>query len=176
MKKLSRLILPLVMAILAIPAMQAEQKRPERPSREQFTEAQAKKIAEELKLDDNKTKQFITTFTQCQKEIWAANPRDSRKQRNTSLTDDEARQIIKNRFAHRQKINDIQEKYYAEYSKFLSQNQILRVYDLEKQMMDNMFRQRMNRRNSNSQGKGHGKHRGAPPCNAPAPCTPPQGE
>ena len=173
MKKLLRLILPLIMAVIAIPAIQAGDKgdkQSKRPTREQFTEAQAKKIAEELKLDDSTTKKFIATFTQCQNEIWAAGPQNERKNRDqkSSMTDDEARKIIQDRFAHRQKINAIQEKYYAEYSKFLSQKQILSVYNIEKKMMDKMFRQRMDGRH----GKGQGKHRGAPPCNAPAPCPP----
>ena len=48
------------------------------------------------------------------------------------MTDAEAQQIIKERFAHRQKINEIQEKYYAEYSKFLTQKQILKDTTLRK--------------------------------------------
>lgn len=37
-------------------------------------------------------------------------------------------------------MNKIQEKYYHEYSKFLSQKQILRVYDHEHKMMERMMR------------------------------------
>lgn len=162
MKKLVRTILPLVMALMALPAIQAQDKKTDRPSREQFAEAQAKKIAEELKLDENTSRQFVTTFTQCQKEIWASGPKNQQMKRDkkSSLTDEQARQIIMERFAHRQKINEIQEKYYAEYSKFLSQTQILRVYNIEKKMMDKMFRQRMDGRHD--KGADRGKHRGAP--------------
>ncbi len=40
-----------------------------------------------------------------------------------------------------EKFNDIQEKYYKEYSKFLSQLQIVELYDLERKQMDKMRRQ-----------------------------------
>ncbi len=174
MKKLFKFILPILMAIIAIPAIQAKDKKSGRPSREQFAEVQAKKIAEDLKLDENTTKQFVATFTQCQKEIWSSAPQKIRKDKDqkASMTEAEATQIIKDRFAHRQKINEIQEKYYNEYSKFLTQRQILRVYNLEKKMMDKMFRQHMDGRRGN--GQKHGKHRGTPQCNATAPgaCTP----
>ena len=140
MKKLFRFILPMLMAIIAIPAIQAKDKKSGRPSREQFAEVQAKKIAEDLKLDENTTKQFVATFTQCQKEIWSSAPQKIRKNKDqkASMTEAEATQIIKDRFAHRQKINEIQEKYYNEYSKFLTQKQIARIYELDNQMPDHL--------------------------------------
>ena len=88
MKKLFRFILPMLMAIIAIPAIQAKDKKSGRPSREQFAEVQAKKIAEDLKLDENTTKQFVVTFTQCQKEIWSSAPqKNTQKQRPKSIDD-----------------------------------------------------------------------------------------
>lgn len=158
------------MALAVIPAVQAQDNKSNR--REMFTEAQAKKIAEELKLDESTTNQFVTTFTRCQEEIWASGPHKERpkKENKSSMTDDEARQIIKDRFAHRQKINEIQEKYYTEYSKFLTQRQILQFYNIEKKMMDKFFRQRMDGRRGNN-AKGNGRHRGIPQCDAPVPCT-----
>ena len=50
---------------------------------------------------------------------------------------------MKERFAHSQKILNLREKYYGEYSKFLTQKQIQRVYQLERQMMQRLSKQRM---------------------------------
>jgi len=115
-----------------------------RPSREQFVQTQANEIANDLMLDESVAKQFVETFTKCQKEIWNCGPRHEmgKKARKASVTTDaEAEQIIKERFEHRNKINAIQEKYYKEYSKFLNQRQILKLYDLENKMMRKMFKQ-----------------------------------
>lgn len=57
---------------------------------------------------------------------------------------------MKERFAHSQKILNLREKYYGEYSKFLTQKQIQRVYQLERQMMQRLSKQRM----GNRQGGG----------------------
>jgi hypothetical protein len=57
------------------------------------------------------------------------------------MTEEEARQELTGRFEHWRKFNDIQEKYYKEYSKFLSQLQIVELYDLERKQMDKMRRQ-----------------------------------
>lgn len=102
-------------------------------SREQLAEIQAKHIAEEAGMDEATTKRFVETYCQYQQEIWAIGPRNKRQGR--SLSDEESEEILKERFAHRQKVLDIQQKYYALYSQFLTQKQILQVNESEKQMM-----------------------------------------
>lgn len=105
----------------------------QRLTREQLAEAQAEKIAKQLAFDDETTGKFITTFCNCQKEIWALGPRKRKPQ--AKMTDAETEQALKEKFANSQKLLNIREKYYQEYSKFLTQLQIQRVYELEKQMM-----------------------------------------
>ena len=122
MKKLSQIAIAFMMLMAAVPAVNAQNiPGGKRPARESFAKIQAQQIAEELALDDTK-----------------------------GITEDEARKIIAERFAHRKKIDEIQERYYKEYSKFLTQKQILQIYNYEKRMMDRMFREHM---------KGHGKKR-----------------
>ncbi len=167
MKKAFQTILLLFVAMAASVNMDARDNKGNKPSRDQLAEVQAQKIAKELQLDENTTKQFVATFTRCQNEIWGSRPKRENKNRdkNATMTDDEAQKIIKARFAHRQQINEIQEKYYAEYSKFLTQRQILRVYDLEKKMMDRMFNERMNRHGKKHHGPGKDR-----PCPAQKEC------
>ena len=78
----------------------------------------------------------IDTFCQFQRDIWALGPRP--KQPHSQMTDEETEQALKNRFAHSQKILDLRQKYYGIYSEFLTQKQIRRVYELERQMMDRL--------------------------------------
>ena len=108
----------------------------QRLTREQLAEVQAKHIAKEMAMDDATSQRFIDTFCQFQRDIWALGPRP--KQPHSQMTDEETEQALKNRFAHSQKILDLRQKYYGIYSEFLTQKQIRRVYELERQMMDRL--------------------------------------
>lgn len=124
-------------------------KKQSAPSREQFVQIQANEIATDLNLDESTARQFVATFTKCQQEIWNCGPKKEigRKQRSNKVTTDaEAEKIIK------------------EYSKFLNQRQILRLYDLENKMMRKMFRE-----HAKGRGKGNTTKARAPRCKA-SPC------
>ena len=137
MKSIFRILLLTVAMVTFCVNTYAQKADRQRMTREQLAETQAKYIAKEMALDDMTTKQFVETFCQFQKEIWALGPRP---QKDSSIhTDEEAEQALKARFAHSQKILDLRQKYYGEYSKFLSQKQIRRVYELERKMMDRLY-------------------------------------
>ena len=109
----------------------------QRISREQLAQVQAKRIAAELKLDDAKTDRLVRTYCACQREIWALGKR---------LTPRAGHSEMKERFARSQKILDIREKYYDEYSKFMTDEQIEQMYRIEHRMMKRMA------------DRAHGKH------------------
>ena len=132
MRYIIKLLLVVVAAMAICGPLSAQNDR-HRISREQLAEIQAKHIAEEAGMDEATTKRFVETYCQYQPEIWAIGPRYKRQGR--SLSDEESEEILKERFAHRQKVLDIQQKYYALYSQFLTQKQILQVNESEKQMM-----------------------------------------
>ena len=106
----------------------------QRLSREQLAEKQAQYIAHDLGLDDKTSSKFIDTYTQFQKEVWALGPRPHHKKGEVK-TDAQTEQEIKQRFEMSEKILNIRQKYYKKYSQFLTQQQIQRVYELERQMM-----------------------------------------
>lgn len=137
MKKIFRILL-FAMAMTTFCAnTYAQKNNKQRMTREQLAETQAKYIAQEMGMDDTTTEKFVATFCQFQKEIWKLGPRPKRKVQGR--TDAETEQAIKKRFDHSQKILNLRQKYYEEYSKFLSQQQIVRVYELEKKMMDRLY-------------------------------------
>lgn len=105
------------------------QGKKQRMSREQLAEVQARHIADQLALNDELTSKFVSVFCQQQKEIWALGPRLGRK---SATTDKEQIQL---RFDRSEKILAIRKKYYKEYSQFLTQAQIKRVYEIERQTM-----------------------------------------
>ena len=115
MKGIIRLLL-LVVALTTFCGTISAQTGKQRLTREQLAEVQAKHIAKEMAMDD------------------ATSPKRSHRQ----MTDEETEQALKDRFAHSQKILDLRQKYYAIYSEFLTQRQIQRVYQLERQMMDRL--------------------------------------
>lgn len=105
----------------------------QRMSREQLAEVQAKHIAGELAFSDAVTEKFVKTFCDCQKEIWTLGPRPRPGKQGMSEQENEER--LKQRFAMSEKILNIRQKYYKEYSKFLTQAQIEKVYEQERKMM-----------------------------------------
>ena len=105
----------------------------QRLSREQLAEKQAQYIAHDLGLDEKTCSKFIDTYTQYQKEIWALGPRPHHK-KGEMKTDAQTEQEIKQRFEMSEKILNIRQKYYKKYSLFLTQQQIQRVYEIERQM------------------------------------------
>lgn len=135
MKNIIRLLL-LVVSLTAFSGAVSAQNRKQRLTREQLAEVQAKHIAKEMAMDKATSQRFIKTFCQFQRDIWALGPRP--KQPNDQMTDEETGQALKARFAHSRKILDLRQKYYAIYSEFLTQKQIQRVYELERQMMERL--------------------------------------
>uniref|UniRef100_UPI0025D0FECB hypothetical protein n=1 Tax=Prevotella sp. TaxID=59823 RepID=UPI0025D0FECB len=123
----------------------------QRLSREQLAEKQAQYIVHDLGLDDKTSSKFIDTYTQCQKEVWALGPRPHHK-KGEMKTDAQTEQEIKHRFEMSEKILNIRQKYYKKYSQFLSQQQIQRVYELERQMMKR-FAQRGPRKGMGKDGR-----------------------
>lgn len=104
-----------------------------------MAEVQAKHIAADLVLNDELTAKFVDTYTQCQKEIWALGPR---VKRNPQATEEQTEQQLKHRFEMSEKLLNIRQKYYKKYSTFLTQKQIGRVYQIEKQMMKRFAKNR----------------------------------
>ena len=135
MKNIIRLLLLAVTLTVFSVAVSAQSNK-QRLTREQLAEVQAKHIAKEMAMDDATSRRFIETFCQFQRDIWALSPRP--KQPHRTMTDEETEQALKSRFAHSRKILDLRQKYYGIYSEFLTQKQIQRVYELERQMMEHL--------------------------------------
>lgn len=135
MKNIIRLLL-LAVALTAFSGTVSAQSNKQRLTREQLAEVQAKHIAKEMAMDKATSQRFIKTFCQFQRDIWALGPRP--KQSHSQMTEEETGQALKARFAHSRKILDLRQKYYAIYSEFLTQKQIQRVYELERQMMEHL--------------------------------------
>lgn len=145
MKTIMKLWLVAALMLMGTATISAQNNKHQRLTREELADKQARHIAQTMAFDEATTKQFVETYTACQKEIWALGPRmkGARKQANTQQqTEAEAKQDIALQFERSEKLLQIRQKYYAEYSKFLTQNQIKRVYVLERQMMKRLANHR----------------------------------
>ena len=153
MKRIFSIAICAIMMAVCTTAVQAqtEQSKKQRISREELAEKQARHIAHDLALDDATTQKYVATYCAYQKEVWALGPRVKRHQ-SENATEAEAEQANKARMEQSQKILDLREKYYKEYSKFLTQKQIERAYELEQQVMRRLVRH-------HRQGAGAMKHR-----------------
>lgn len=144
MGNIKKMVLLLAAILTFCMAAMAQTDGNRRQSREQLAERQAAHIVKTMAMDEATAKKFTETYLKCQREVWALGPRPGAKGRTATTksqgTQDE--QDIEARFEHSRKLLDIREKYYKEYSGFLSQRQIQRVYALEKQMMERLSRHR----------------------------------
>ena len=123
------MMVALMMIATCTVAFAQPQGKKQRMSREHLAEVQAHHIAEQLAFSDDVTAKFVSVFCQQQQEIWALAPRLGRM---AATTDEEQ---IQQRFDRSEKILAIRKKYYKEYSQFLTQAQIKRVYEIERQTM-----------------------------------------
>ncbi len=152
MKLLFKSLLMIVMMTDFSVSISGQPNNKQRLTREQLAKTQANHIASKISMDDATTNKFVDTYCRCQKEIWALGPKMNKKgnQQQVKKTDAEAEKEIENQFKRSQKILDIRQKYYGEYSKFLSQQQIQQVYKQEKQMMKRMANHRKGKRNDHN--------------------------
>lgn len=143
MKNIIKVVVLIVAMMASNANLYVQKVEQQRITREQLAETQAQFIANEMAMDDETTRQFVETFCQFQKEIWALGPRPKREK--SHLSDKEAEQAMNERFAHSQKILDLRKKYYLKYSKFLTPTQIEKVYVLERRMMNRLFQRSQNK-------------------------------
>ena len=99
-------------------------------SREELALKQAEHISTELAFDGATSKKFKEAYCSFQRELWALGP-SLGKQQSENPNEEE----MKQRFERSQKILDLRRKYYAIYSTFLTQMQISRMYEIERDMM-----------------------------------------
>ena len=136
MNRFFKILFITLAALMFNPTLRAQNNR-QNISREKLAEAQARHIASELAFNEDITAKFMETYCNCQKEIWELGSRIEKRGgiNSSSATEQESEEEIKARFERSQKILDIRRKYYNEYSKFLTQKQIQRVYEIEKDVM-----------------------------------------
>ena len=119
MKNFKSVIIVTVMLLVSLCA-NAQNGEKRKASREQMIEAQAKHIAQDLALDDKTYNRFTETYIRYKKEMWAIAPKRCKKDRKLSETEEEAAQHMRQRFEQSQKMLDIRDKYYKEFSKFMT--------------------------------------------------------
>lgn len=105
-------------------------------SREELTAKQAMHISERLGLDEETAALFTETYCNFQKELWETAPRPGRL--HPDADEEETAEYLQNRFAQSRKILELREKYYGIYSGFLTQKQILQVFEAEREMMERL--------------------------------------
>ena len=152
MKKLTFILFMAFAMMLSASSVLAQDKMPkQRLTREQLAEVQARHIVHELALDEATGHRFTSVYMACQKEVWALGPR---LRRNATVTEAENEELIQQRFERSEKLLAIRRKYYAEYSKFLTQRQIQRVYEIEKKMMRHLAERKQS---AHGKGRNHRK-------------------
>lgn len=135
MTRIIRTLLIVIMMVASnVVAIAQQPNRQQQVSREQLAEIEAKHIAHELAFSDAVSGKFVATYCNYKKDIWVLGPR-LRPNRRGGASEQDNEERIKQRFARSEKILNIRQKYYKEYSKFLTQTQIEKVYEQERMLM-----------------------------------------
>ncbi len=127
---------------------------------------QASQMARVLMLDDATAAKFTPVYEKYLQELrdarmmnrppMAKKDGDSKDAKGTfkgGMTDDAVAKMLKDQFAQSRKTLDIREKYYDEFSKVISQKQIMKVYQQERTNMEK-FKKEFDRRKWSKFGKG----------------------
>ena len=181
MKKIVSIVCCAIM--MAVCTAQAQDNQDNQPRKkgfnpEQRIEKKAQRICRELALDDATAKKFTETYREYYKELKALRTKDCSDGKKDgiegkknldgkkdfdgkkdcckakNLTEAEAAQMLKARFEMQEKTLSLQKKYYDKYSKFLTQKQIMRIYEMEKPHGDGHGKQRFGKPGQFGQMKG----------------------
>ena len=109
-----KLWLVAALMLMGTTTISAQNNQRQRLTREELADKQARHIAQTMAFDEATTKQFVETYTACQKEIWALGTRmkGARKQANAQQqTEAEAKQDIARQFERSEKLLQIRQKY-----------------------------------------------------------------
>ena len=106
-------------------------------SREELAVKQAEHISEELAFDKETSARFQEAYCAFQLELWALGPSFGKQQ-----PENQSEKEMAQRFERSQKILDLRKKYYDIYSTFLTQKQISRMYEIEREMMHRLSHQK----------------------------------
>jgi hypothetical protein len=152
MKNYFRILFVAISLLAIFGSASAQNSNRQRMSREQFAQVRARHIADSLGLANETYDQFVKTYCDQQKEIWALGPRITS---DSASSKPDAKEAIQKRFEKSQKILDIRQKYYKEYSKFMTQEQIQKMYELERNFMGRMSSQRASKGRIGRRGRQH---------------------
>lgn len=143
--------------------------RKQRPTQEQMMQMQTNQMVKTLMLDDATAAKFTPVYEKYLKELrecrmmnrkpktekaQGTSATDKKDTPRPAMTDEQIATMLKNQFTQSRKMLDIREKYYNEFSKILSQKQIMKIYQQEKSNM-NKFKKEFDRRKGQKPGQGH---------------------
>lgn len=148
----------------------ANQEKKQRPTPEQMMQMQTILMIKSLMLDDATAAKFTPIYQKYVKELRECRmmnikPRvkkdetqatEATKTPRSAMTDADIAKMLKDQFAQSRKMLDIREKYYNEFSKILSQQQILKIYQQEKSNASK-FKKEFDRRKGQKPGQKPGQ-------------------
>ncbi len=152
---------------MTLMAQENDKVRKQRPTPEQVMQMQTDQMIKVLMLDDDTAAKFTPVYQNYLKELnecrmMNRKPRapkegvekqNVQKQPKQPMTDDEIAKMLKAQFEQSRKMLDIREKYYNELSNILTQKQIMKIYQQEKNNA-NKFKKELNRRNDQKKEPG----------------------
>lgn len=171
------LVAALLMGTQFLSAQNKDNKeKKQRPTPEQMVKMQTDQMVKALMLDDATAAKFTPVYEKYLKDLrecrmmnskprvkkdvpQGAEAKGTAPSPRPAMTDTEIAKQIKDQFAQSRKMLDIREKYYNDFSKVLSQKQIMKIYQMEKSNAKK-FKKEFDRRKGQKHGQGqHQRHK-----------------
>lgn len=156
---LATLLLGSPLTLLAQDKVNKDKKQP--PTREQMVQMQTNRMVKSLMLDDATAAKFTPVYEKYLAELAECRTmnrgqrlnQDAKDAPKPAMTDAEIAKQIKDQFTQSRKVLDVREKYYTEFSKVLSQKQVMKIYQMERNNMNN-FKKEFDRRKGQKAEQG----------------------
>ncbi|MFT3737242.1 MAG: Spy/CpxP family protein refolding chaperone [Breznakibacter sp.] len=149
MKKITILYMA-IMGFVFIQATVAQQEQARFPVlRERIANAKVEYIKEKLALDDAQTEKFRTVYLAYEREQAQLGKLRNLRMNNVnadSIPAEDAEKLIAARFDFAQKQLDLRKKYFTEFQKVLSPQQIIKLYQAETEIRQKVLIELRNRR------------------------------
>ncbi|MFI3281443.1 MAG: hypothetical protein R3Y44_05670 [Rikenellaceae bacterium] len=123
--------------------------QPQQPQRGQgnFHQFQVELITKQLDIDEAKRAKFEEIYTQYSEQMRAMRPKHKRNADGAKPTEAEIEEQILDSFEMAEKSTALKKEYYQKFKTVLSPHQILKMYNIERQISERMNSEMQNRTN-----------------------------
>ncbi len=150
---MKRIIIIGVLILSSIATLSAQPQGGQGGRNANFHEFQMQMIVKQLAIDESKQADFKKIYTEYSKSMQGLRP--DKRHNTSSMTDEQIEAQILKSFSQSEQITALKKEYYYKFKTVLTPDQILKMYNIERQVNERINSEMQNRR----KGPGGGRER-----------------